>query len=66
MNASERPILVTGLLKRGEQAVIDTKTGRVFTSEGSVLTLHQGAESEPGMKVVYCPTGQEAMVTWNN
>ena len=66
MNASERPILVTGVLKKGEQAVIDTKTGRVFTSEGSVLTLHQGAESEPGMKVVYCPTGQEAMVTWNN
>lgn len=66
MNASEMPILVTGVLKKGEQAVIDTASGRVYTSEGSVLTLHQGAERGPGMKVVYCPTGQEAMVTWNN
>lgn len=66
MNASEMPIIVTGVLQKGEQAVIDTASGRVYTSEGSVLTLHQGAERGLGMKVVYCPTGQEAMVTWNN
>lgn len=66
MNAQEAPIIVTGTLKRGEQAIIDTQEGRIFTSEGSKLILVNPQSSSPGMKVVYCPTGQEAMVTWDN
>lgn len=66
MNVQEPPILVTGVLKKGEQAIIDTQKGRIFTSEGSKLTLLNPHSSVPGMKVIYCPTGQEAMVTWEN
>lgn len=66
MNAQEAPIIVTGTLKKGEQAIIDTEKGRIYTSEGSKLTLVNPRSSSPGMKVVYCPTGQEAMVTWEN
>lgn len=66
MNVQETPIIVTGTLKKGEQAIIDTQKDRIFTSEGSKLTLVNPQSSSPGMKVVYCPTGQEAMVTWEN
>lgn len=66
MNDQEAPIIVAGQLKKGEKAVIDTRKGRIYTSEGSKLSLINPNNSNPGMKVVYCPTGQEVMVTWNN
>ena len=66
MNVQEAPIIVTGTLKKGERAIIDTQKGRIYTSEKSKLTLVNPQNSNPGMKVIYCPTGQEAMVTWNN
>lgn len=65
-NEQESPIIISGTLKKGETAIFNTMTGRIYTSEGSVLTYHKGGTSNPGMKVVYCPTGQEAMVTWEN
>lgn len=66
MNIQEAPIIVSGILKKGEHAIIDTLKGRIYTSEGSKLTLVNPQNSSPGMKVIYCPTGQEAMVTWGN
>lgn len=66
MTPQEDPIIVTGTLKKGEVAIIDTQKGRIYTSEGSMLSLSNPKSSNPDMKVIYCPTGQEAMVTWNN
>lgn len=66
MNIQETPVIVTGILKKGEEAIINTRNGRIYTSEGSRLTLQSPKSSNPGMKVIYCPTGQEAMVTWEN
>lgn len=66
MNSQEDPIIVTGTLKKGEKAIIDTQKERIYTSEGSILSLKNSTNTNPGMKVVYCPTGQESMVTWNN
>lgn len=65
-NDPEQPIIISGTLEKGEHAIIDTKTGRVFTTEGSRLTIIWGKKSNPGMKVIYCPAGQDIMVTWNN
>ncbi len=66
MNSQEAPIIVTGTLKKGEKAIVDTQKERIYTSEGSILSLKKSNNSNPGMKVVYCPTGQESIVTWNN
>ena len=66
MNSQENPIIVTGTLKKGEKAIINTQKARIYTSEGSILSLINSNNSYPGMKVVYCPTGQESMVTWEN
>ena len=66
MNSQEDPIVITGTLKKGEKAIISTLKARIYTSEGSKISLKNSSKSDPGMKVVYCPTGQESMVTWNN
>lgn len=66
MNSQEDPIVITGTLKKGEKAIVDTQKERIYTSEGSILSMINSENSNPGMKVVYCPTGQESMVTWNN
>lgn len=63
-NQPEKPIIITGVLKEGETAIIDTKTGRIFTSRGSVINIDGTVSEFPGMKVIYCPTGQETFVTW--
>ena len=66
MNSQEPPIIVTGTLKKGEKAIVDTQKESIYTSEGSILLLKKSNNTNPGMKVVYCPTRQESMVTWNN